>query len=121
MILAEYFTLTGKIALITSCSSRIGEAMAIGLAEAGADIIGISSTLTKGSDVEKEVIKTGRNFSPYAFDLVERKEVYKAIETIRAEHRKIDILINNSGIVLRNPTQEKTNLLRIWILLKYRI
>ncbi|MEP6712581.1 MAG: SDR family NAD(P)-dependent oxidoreductase [Ferruginibacter sp.] len=109
MILPEYFTLTGKTALITGCSSGIGEAMAIGLAEAGADIIGISSTLTKGSDVEKKVIKTGRNFSPYAFDLVERKEVYKAIETIKAEHREIDILINNAGIVLRNPAAVHTD------------
>ncbi len=84
MISSQYFDLTGKTALVTGCSSGIGEAMAIGLAEAGADIIGISSTLVEGSKVEKKVIKTGRKFFPYAFDLVERTQVYQSIETIKS-------------------------------------
>lgn len=102
-MITEYFNLSGKTALVTGCSSGIGEAMAIGLAEAGADIIGLTGTIKKGSNVEKEVTKLGKNFSPYAFDLGERVQVYKAIETIKAAHPIIDILINNAGIILRNP------------------
>ena len=83
--------------------------MAIGLAEAGADIIGLSGTLTKGSNVEKEVKKLVRNFSPYAFDLNERPKVFLAIEAIKSEHPKVDILVNNAGIILRNPVAVHTD------------
>ena len=47
----KLFDLSGKTALVTGCSRGIGEAMAIGLAEAGADIIGISGTLKEGSAI----------------------------------------------------------------------
>lgn len=97
------FNLLGKKALVTGCSRGIGQAMAIGLAEAGADIIGISGTLQSGSDVEVEVEKLGRNFSGYKINLGNRKELYASIEKIKSEHPVIDILINNAGIIKRNP------------------
>jgi len=105
----NYFDLSGKTALVTGCSSGIGEAMAIGLAEAGADIIGLSSTLQKGSNVEKEVNKREKNFWPYAFDLGKRPLVYDALKTIKAAHSKIDILINNAGMISRNPVIDYTD------------
>ncbi|MFY0628710.1 MAG: SDR family NAD(P)-dependent oxidoreductase, partial [Reichenbachiella sp.] len=50
----DTFKLEGKVALVTGCKRGIGKAMAVGLAEAGADIIGVSASLEKeGSDVEK--------------------------------------------------------------------
>ena len=103
MRLDELFNLSGKKALVTGCSRGIGQAMAIGLAEAGADIIGVSGTLESGSDVEVEVKKTGRNFSPYKIDLGNRPELYTSIEKIKSEHPVIDILINNAGIIKRDP------------------
>ena len=54
MITTDYFNLSGKTALVTGCSSGIGEAMTVGLAEAGANIIGVSATIAKESNVEKE-------------------------------------------------------------------
>ncbi len=105
----NYFNLSGKTALVTGCSSGIGEAMAVGLAEAGADIIGLSTTLKKGSRVESAVTDTGKKFLPYAFDLSKRQEVYAAIKTIKGAHSTIDILINNAGIILRNPAIEHTD------------
>lgn len=105
----NYFDLTGKTALVTGCSSGIGEAMAVGLAEAGADIIGLSTTLKKGSRVESAVNDAGRKFSPYAFDLSKRQEVYDAVKTIKGAHSTIDILINNAGIIARNPAIEHTD------------
>ncbi len=108
-MLNNYFGLTGKTALVTGCSSGIGEAIAIGLAEAGADIIGISSTLKKGSGVENAVTNNGRKFSPHAFDLNKRQEVYEAIKTIKGAHANVDILINNAGIIARNPAIDHTD------------
>jgi 2-dehydro-3-deoxy-D-gluconate 5-dehydrogenase len=105
----DYFNLSGKTALVTGCSSGIGEAMSIGLAEAGADIIGVSGTIAKGSNVENAVTKLGRNFQPYAFDLGDREKVYDAIKTIKSAHSKIDILINNAGIILRDPAVNHTD------------
>ena len=109
MVKTNYFDLSGKTALVTGCSSGIGEAMAIGLAEAGADIVGLSGTIAKGSNVENEVVKLSRKFSPYAFDLNERSQVYDAIKKIKSAHTQIDILINNAGIILRNPVAEHTD------------
>ncbi|KAA9038043.1 SDR family NAD(P)-dependent oxidoreductase [Ginsengibacter hankyongi] len=108
MIITDYFNLSGKTALVTGCSSGIGEAMAIGLAEAGADIIGVSSTIASGSNVENEVKKLGRNFSSYAFDLSDRSKIYDAIKGIKSAHT-IDILINNAGIILRDPAVNHTD------------
>ena len=105
----DYFNLSGKIALVTGCSSGIGEAMTIGLAEAGADIIGLSSTIAKGSNVEKEVTKLNRNFYPYAVDLSERLKIYNAIKEIKQAHSKVDILINNAGIILRDAAANHTD------------
>jgi 2-deoxy-D-gluconate 3-dehydrogenase len=108
-MITHYFDLSGKTALVTGCSRGIGEAMAIGLAEAGADIIGLSGSLRQGSNVEKEVKKTGRNFSAYAFDLSERSKVYDAVVTIKSSHPRIDILINNAGIIIRNPVEDHSD------------
>src|SRR5437868_5697455 len=57
----EKFNLKGKTALVTGCRRGIGMAMAIGLAEAGADIVGVSATLASdGEEVGKKVRETGR-------------------------------------------------------------
>ena len=74
MSILDSFSLKGKIALVTGCKRGIGKGMAIALAEAGADIIGVSASLeSSGSDVEKEVIARGRKFSAYQCDFSDRK------------------------------------------------
>ena len=101
------FHLHNKIALVTGCSSGIGMAMAIGLAEAGADIIGVSSSLKrKGGDVEKEVTATGRKFTAYESDFGNRKSLYEFIHQVKSDFPVIDILINNAGTILRKPAAE---------------
>ena len=109
MKLNELFDLSGKTALVTGCSRGIGKAMAVGLAEAGADIIGVSGTLQPGSDVEEEVKKQGRKFSPYTIDLGSRTGLYETISTIKLSHPAIDILINNAGIIKRDPAASHTD------------
>jgi len=109
MKMNNLFNLYGKTALVTGSSRGIGKAMAIGLAEAGADIIGISGTLKPGSDTEKEIIKQGRKFSPYSIDLGDRKKLYETITQIKSDHPVIDILINNAGIIKRDPAAVHTD------------
>ncbi len=97
------FDLKGKTALVTGCSRGIGQAMAIGLAEAGADIIGVSNSLKPGNETEAAVTKLGRKFTSYSANLGERDAVYKFIEQVKKEHKQVDILVNNAGTILRNP------------------
>ncbi|HWB86994.1 MAG TPA: SDR family NAD(P)-dependent oxidoreductase [Bryobacteraceae bacterium] len=107
MNILERFQLNGKTALVTGARRGIGLAMAIGLAEAGADIVGTSATLERqGSTLEKEILSRGRKFYGYACNLGDRKAVYAFIEKVKRECPPIDILINNGGNIVRKPAAE---------------
>ena len=107
MSIVDKFSLKGKVALVTGCKRGIGKAMALGLAEAGADIIGVSATLeTSGSEVEKEVKALGRNFKGYACDFSNRDMLYAFIKEVKKDFPRIDILVNNAGTILRAPAAE---------------
>jgi 2-deoxy-D-gluconate 3-dehydrogenase len=104
------FDLTGKKALVTGCSRGIGKAMAVALAEAGADIVGVSATLEKsGSEVEREVLATGRKFNAYACDLSDRKAVSSFLGQLHAEHPDLDILVANAGTIRRAPAADHSD------------
>lgn len=107
MSVLDTFKLKGKTALVTGCKRGIGNAMAIGLAEAGANIIGVSASLElTGSSVAKEVEAKGKNFSAYQCDFSDRKALYTFINQVKKDHPQIDILINNAGTILRAPAVE---------------
>ena len=100
----DLFQLNGKTALVTGCKRGIGLAMAIGLAEAGADIIGVSATLEpSGSEVEQAVTALGRNFRAYQCDFADRPALYRFVAQLQADVPRIDILVNNAGTILRKP------------------
>nr|WP_202619539.1 SDR family NAD(P)-dependent oxidoreductase [Allomuricauda algicola] len=108
--MVDQFNLSGKTALVTGCKRGIGKAMAIGLAEAGADIIGVSATLEEdGSSVEKEVTGLGQKFKAYACDFSNRKALYEFIKQVKDDFPKIDILVNNAGTILRAPAVEHSD------------
>ncbi|MFA8342490.1 MAG: SDR family oxidoreductase [Rhodothermaceae bacterium] len=102
----DKFKLDGKTALVTGCKRGIGKALAVALAEAGADIIGVSATLEKESEVEKEVKALGRNFTSYQCDFSDREDLYNFISKVKNDFEKIDILVNNAGTILRKPIAE---------------
>lgn len=107
MTTLDLFKLDGKTALVTGCKRGIGKAMALALAEAGADIIGVSKTLeASGSEVEREVTAHGRTFTAYACDFAKRDAVYGFLKQVQANHPVIDILVNNAGTILRKPAAE---------------
>ena len=104
------FRLDNKLALVTGCSRGIGMAIAIDLANAGADIIGISNSMPKqGSEVQKAVEATGQKFYPYAVDFSNRTVLHAFIEKVKLDHPRIDILINNAGSILRAPAAEHSD------------
>ncbi|EIK45887.1 short-chain dehydrogenase/reductase SDR [Cellvibrio sp. BR] len=106
----EQFSLNGKVALVTGCKRGIGKAMAVALAEAGADIIGVSASLElQGSEIEKAVTATGKKFSAYQCDFANRDSLYAFIEKVKAGHPVIDILVNNAGTILRAPAAEHSD------------
>lgn len=109
MKLLERFNLTGKTALVTGCKRGIGKAMALALAEAGADLIGVSATLEAGSAVEQEITALGRKFSGYACDFADRKSLYAFIAQVKQDFPRIDILVNNAGTILRQPAAEHSD------------
>ncbi|WP_422084193.1 SDR family oxidoreductase [Ulvibacterium sp.] len=104
------FNLKGKTALVTGCKRGIGKAMALGLAEAGADIIGVSASLEKhGSIVQQEVEGIGRKFKAYTCDFGNREALYEFIAQVKDDFPQIDILVNNAGTILRAPAIEHSD------------
>ncbi len=103
----DMFSLAGKTALVTGCKRGIGKGMAVALAKAGADIIGVSASLElTGSAVEQEVTACGRNFKAYQCDFSDRQALRRFITEVAAAHPVIDILVNNAGTIKRAPAAE---------------
>ena len=107
MKVLDMFRLDGKLALVTGCRRGIGRAIAVALAEAGADILGVSASLeASGSEVEREVRSMGRSFHGAACDFADRDALYTYIAHLKAEFPTPDILVNNAGTILRKPAAE---------------
>jgi 2-deoxy-D-gluconate 3-dehydrogenase len=106
MSILNQFELKGKTALVTGSDTGLGQAMAVALAEAGADIVGASNVeAIKGGETEKAITALGRKFSAYVVDISNREQLYSFINEVKANHT-IDILINNAGMILRKPVAE---------------
>ncbi len=106
-MILDQFKLDGKTALVTGCKRGIGKAMAVALAEAGANIIGVSASLeSTGSDVEQAVTEKGAAFKAYQCDFSDRQALYQFIERVKSDYDQIDILVNNAGTILRKPAAE---------------
>ena len=107
MPILDQFRLDGRIAVVTGCRRGIGRALARALAEAGADIVGVSASMEPaGSQIENDVTALGRRFNGYACDFADRRALYRFIEQVRQEHPRIDVLLNNAGTIHRKPAAE---------------
>ncbi|MCX4594768.1 SDR family oxidoreductase [Streptomyces sp. NBC_01549] len=104
------FDLTGKLAVVTGARRGIGRAMALALAEAGADVIGVSAGLeASGSAVEKDVLAAGRSFEAIRTDFADPEAVRALGVDLAGRQRPVDILINNAGTIRRAPAAEHTD------------
>lgn len=107
MTILDQFRLDGKTALVTGCRRGIGRGFAQALAEAGADIIGVSASLAaSGSEVEQDVTALGRSFKGYSCDFSNREALYAFIKQVKQDVAQVDILVNNAGTVIRSVAAE---------------
>ncbi|MFJ6659785.1 SDR family oxidoreductase [Streptomyces sp. NPDC091377] len=101
------FDLTGRLAVVTGARRGIGRAMARALAEAGADVIGVSATLeASGSGVERDVVAAGRAFEAIRADFADPGAVRALGADLAGRERPVDILVNNAGTIRRAPAAE---------------
>jgi 2-deoxy-D-gluconate 3-dehydrogenase len=98
-MILKAFNLNGKVAIVTGARTGLGQGMAFGLAEAGADIVGID--LTPLTETKKGVEERGRKFLGIEKNLSNLKAIEEVTFQVLQEFKKIDILINNAGIIRR--------------------
>jgi len=98
-VVMERFSLKGKVAIVTGARTGLGQGIALALAEAGADIVGVGSTTL--DETEKLVKEMGRRFHGIAADLRSIKPVDRVIEEAVEKMGHVDVLVNNAGIIRR--------------------
>lgn len=98
------FDVTGKVSLVTGVSRGLGQGMAIGLAEAGSDIIGVG--VSDMSETREKVEALGRKFHEIKQSLSESNAPYKVVEEALQKAGRIDVLVNNAGMIRRSPAEE---------------
>lgn len=103
----KLFDLTNRVALVTGGSKGLGQAMAAGLASAGADIMLVSRNLRE-ADASAEMIARdyGHRAVAFAADVTHPEAIQAVVEKTLSEFGKIDILINNAGINIRGPIED---------------
>lgn len=98
MGILESFKLEGRVALVTGSSRGIGRAIALGLAEAGADVVITSRSIADLTQVAEEIRATGRKALAIEGNLPNSDDINRLINGTLKEFGKIDILVNNAGI-----------------------
>ncbi|MDN8588154.1 2-dehydro-3-deoxy-D-gluconate 5-dehydrogenase KduD [Paenibacillus sp. 11B] len=100
----EMFSLVNKTAIITGGNRGLGEAMSLGLAEAGANIVVIARN--ENPELEETIKGLGRKYKMISMDLSDISKFEEVVESINEEFGSIDILINNAGVQKRHPSVE---------------
>jgi len=105
-VILDSFILDGKVALVTGASRGLGQAMALSLAEAGADIAGLD--MTECSETCEQVQMLGRRYHSIVCDLREATpdQLSEVVDEVVSVLGQLDILVNNAGIVRRAPIFE---------------
>lgn len=93
------FDLNGKVAIVTGCDTGLGQGMAVGLAQAGCDIVGIN--IVEPADTIAKVEALGRKFLSLKADVSKIDELPQLIDQAVTTFGHIDILVNNAGIIRR--------------------
>ena len=109
MILSA-FSLEGKVAVVTGCDTGLGQGMALGLAQAGCDIVGIN--IVEPTETIKQVTALGRRFLSLTADLRKIDGIPALLDRAVAEFGHIDILVNNAGLIRREDRQRRNTLSR---------
>jgi 2-deoxy-D-gluconate 3-dehydrogenase len=94
------FSLAGKVALVTGVNTGLGQGIAVALAQAGADIVGVARSNT--ADTERAIEAVGRKFHSLYADLERSHEASRVVAQAIEAAGRVDILVNNAGIIRRN-------------------
>ncbi|WP_135212948.1 2-dehydro-3-deoxy-D-gluconate 5-dehydrogenase KduD [Vitreimonas flagellata] len=103
---ANLFSLAGKTAIVTGGNVGLGQAIALALAEAGADIV--STSRRPAEETGAKVKALGRRFVSIEADLSSTAPIAGIVERTVSEFGKVDILVNNAGIIRRNDSVDFT-------------
>lgn len=97
--MSNLFDLSGKVAVVTGARTGLGQAIAVGLAQAGCDIVGIGSSNFQETD--ERVQELGRKFYSIKADLSDTSTIEGVSGEMISAFGKMDILVNNAGMILR--------------------
>ena len=103
-MILERFSLEGKVAIVTGCSTGLGQGIALGLAEAGAHIVGVD--YVEAPETKEKVEKIGKKFLGITANLMSTAPIQDIIDKAVKEFGKVDILVNNAGIIRRQDAIE---------------
>ena len=103
----DAFKLDGKVALVTGSERGLGRGMAVALAQAGADIVGVTHT-AEAPETAAAIEATGRKYVHVQANLLSIEPVERVITTALEAFGHIDILVNNAGIIMRNDSVDFT-------------
>lgn len=103
------FQLHNKIALVTGAGRGIGRALAIGLAEAGADVALFARTASDIEEVSHEIRALGQKAYPFTVDVTNREQIEEAVQQIIEQAGRLDILVNNAGMNIRSQALAVTD------------
>ncbi len=99
-MILDSFRLDGKVAIVTGVSRGLGQAMAIALAQAGADIVGVG--ISDSSGTQDIITSLGRRYHAITADLAQSNRAADIVSEAVSELGRVDILINNSGMIRRD-------------------
>jgi 2-deoxy-D-gluconate 3-dehydrogenase len=103
-MILDKFRIDGQVAVVTGGTKGLGKAIALALAEAGADIAAVSRRANQ--DVEDQIRALGRRYVHHSADLTRREETRQVIPAIVEAMGDVSILVNNAGIIRRAPAVE---------------
>ncbi|EGQ8508955.1 2-dehydro-3-deoxy-D-gluconate 5-dehydrogenase KduD [Vibrio parahaemolyticus] len=103
-MILDSFNLEGKVAIVTGCDTGLGQGMALGLAKAGCDIVGVN--ISEPTETIEKVEAEGRKFLDIRANLMKLDDIPTIVDRAVTELGRIDILVNNAGIIRRNDAIE---------------
>ena len=95
----DAFRLEGKVAIVTGCDTGLGQGMALALAEAGCDVVGVNRKIPY--DTEGKITAVGRRFMAIQADLSQQEALSSIVTQTVAAFGRVDILVNNAGTIRR--------------------
>jgi len=102
-MIANEFSLEGRVAIVTGAGRGIGKAIALAMAEAGADITAVARTQSQIEQTAEEIRRLGRRCLTLPTDVTKTREVEEMVAKTFSEWGRIDIMVNDAGTGIRKP------------------